>query len=128
MTDPSPLSAASSRPGSDERLQAVVYCEGNFAGIDGKTANGLVRHSERYAILSVIDSEQAGLDTGEVLGDGPNGIPICADLHGAIALAGRVPDVMIFGMAPSSGMLSPVERTVMLDALARGMHLVNGLH
>ncbi|AXI55481.1 hypothetical protein C1J05_14080 [Sulfitobacter sp. JL08] len=23
---------------------AVVYCEGNFAQTDGKTANGLVRH------------------------------------------------------------------------------------
>ena len=35
---------------------AVVYCEANFGQIDGKTANGLVRHSERYEILSVIDS------------------------------------------------------------------------
>lgn len=40
---------------------AIVYCEGNFGAIDGKTANGLVRHSEKYEILSVIDSEQAGL-------------------------------------------------------------------
>ena len=35
---------------------AVVYCEGNFGASDGKTANGLVRHSEKYEILSVIDS------------------------------------------------------------------------
>ena len=34
---------------------AIVYCEGNFGGIDGKTANGLVRHSEMYEIVSVID-------------------------------------------------------------------------
>ena len=39
---------------------AVVYCEANFGAIDGKTANGLVRHSEKYEILSVIDSEKAG--------------------------------------------------------------------
>jgi hypothetical protein len=26
---------------------AVVYCEGNFGSSDGKTANGLVRHSEK---------------------------------------------------------------------------------
>ena len=25
---------------------AVVYCEANFGELDGKTANGLVRHSE----------------------------------------------------------------------------------
>ncbi len=38
---------------------AVVYCEGNFGRQDGKTANGLVRHSEKYRILSVIDSTRA---------------------------------------------------------------------
>ncbi|MGZ4760298.1 MAG: DUF1611 domain-containing protein [Acidimicrobiales bacterium] len=110
------------------RPTAVVYCEANFGAIDGKTANGLVRHSETYEILSVIDGEQAGLDAGAVLGDEPNGIPICADLDAAVARAGRVPDAFIFGVAPSSGMLSPVERKVMLDAISRGMDVVNGLH
>src|SRR3954454_23530229 len=85
---------------------AVVYCEANFGAMDGKTANGLVRHSERYEILSVIDSQQAGRDTGEVLGDTANGIPICRDLADAVAQAGAVPDFFIFGMAPSSGVLS----------------------
>jgi uncharacterized NAD-dependent epimerase/dehydratase family protein len=31
-------------------------------------------------------------------------------------------------MAPLSGMLSPLERGVVLAAMARGMHIVNGLH
>ena len=56
-------------PSDLSRPTAVVYCEANFGLIDGKTANGLVRHSETYEILSVIDSTQAGLDTGVVLGD-----------------------------------------------------------
>jgi len=113
---------------SPSRPTAVVYCEANFGAIDGKTANGLVRSSERYEILSVIDSRQAGRDTGEVLGGAANGIPICADLADAVARAGAVPDFFIFGMAPSSGMLSPVERLVVLDAISRGMGVVNGLH
>ena len=111
-----------------DRPTAVVYCEANFGAIDGKTANGLVRHSERYRILSVIDSGQAGSDAGEVLGDGRNGIPITTDLADAVRSAGHVPDYLIFGMAPASGMLSTTERTVMLDAMSRGMNLVNGLH
>ncbi len=41
---------------------AIVYCEGQFGQQDGKTANGLVRHSEKYDILSVIDSRRAGVD------------------------------------------------------------------
>jgi uncharacterized NAD-dependent epimerase/dehydratase family protein len=107
---------------------AVVYCEGNFGAIDGKTANGLVRHSEKYEILSVIDSAKAGLDAGEVLDDVPNGIPVCVSLDDAIARADRVPDFLIFGMAPSTGMLSSAERLLMLEAMSRGMGLVNGLH
>ena len=107
---------------------AVVYCEGNFGRIDGKTGNGLVRYSEKYEILSVIDSTKAGLDAGEVLDDVPNGIPICTDLAEAIALAGHVPDFFIFGIAPATGLLSPAERAVMLDAIERGMNIVNGLH
>jgi uncharacterized NAD-dependent epimerase/dehydratase family protein len=107
---------------------AIVYCEANFGAIDGKTANGLIRRSEKYKILSVIDSEKAGLDTGMVLDNRPNAIPICRDLASALAHAGKIPDFFIFGMAPSSGMLSKHERALILEAMGRGMNIVNGLH
>jgi uncharacterized NAD-dependent epimerase/dehydratase family protein len=115
--------------GHEERVAtAVVYCEANFGAIDGKTANGLVRRSEKYQITSVIDSEQAGADAGAVLDDKPNGIPICRDLAESLARAGAVPDYFIFGMAPSSGMLSSHERDLILEAMSYGMSIVNGLH
>ena len=123
-------SSSSCRPrgSSPSRVSAVVYCEGNFGKPDGKTANGLVRSSERYEIVAVIDSEQVGRDAGFVLDGTANGIPLCADLDGAIDAAGGVPNSLIFGVAPTSGMLSPSERSVMLDAMRHGMNLVNGLH
>jgi len=105
-----------------------VYCEGNFGAIDGKTANGLVRHSEKYAIVAVIDSSRAGADTGQVLDGKPNGIPICANMEDAITHAGHVPDHFIFGIAPTSGLLSLPERRAVLRAIDRGMHIVSGLH
>ena len=80
----------SSSTGGPTRPQATVYCEGNFAEIDGKTANGLVRQSERYEITSVIDSTKAGRDAGEVLDGVPNGIPVVTDLAAALR-TGRVP-------------------------------------
>ena len=107
---------------------AIVYCEANFGAIDGKTANGLVRHSERYEILSVIDSEKAGLDAGTVLDGEANAIPICRDLAESLEKAVTVPDYFIFGVAPSSGMLSLYERGLVLEAISRGMNIVNGLH
>ncbi len=120
----------SSRSAEDKSgvATAIVYCEANFGDIDGKTANGLIRRSEKYKILSVIDSEKAGLDTGTVLDDKPNGIPICRDLADALTQAGSVPDYFIYGMAPSSGMLSKHERGLVLEAMSHGMNIVNGLH
>lgn len=113
---------------AERSLTAIVYCEANFGGIDGKTANGLVRHSEKYEILSVIDSEKSGQDTGSILDGEPNGIPICSDLTEALAHADKVPDYFIFGIAPATGMLSPEERALILKAIEMGMNIVNGLH
>jgi uncharacterized NAD-dependent epimerase/dehydratase family protein len=107
---------------------ALVYCEANFAALDGKTANGLVRHSEKYKIMAVIDSQKSGQDAGDVLDNRPNGIPICHDLADAICHAEAIPDYFIYGVAPSSGMLSENERTVVLDAMGLGMNVVSGPH
>ena len=124
-----PLSVLSQSDKDQNRLAtAIVYCEANFGAMDGKTANGLIRRSERYDILSVIDSEQAGLDTGMVLDNKANDIPICRNLADSLEQAGTVPDAFIFGMAPSSGMLSKHERGVVLEAMSHGMNIVNGLH
>jgi uncharacterized NAD-dependent epimerase/dehydratase family protein len=107
---------------------AIVYCEANLGEIDGKTANGLVRHSERYKILSVIDSKKAGQDAGMVLDGHPNAIPVYRDLAESLENADSMPDYFIFGMAPASGMLSLYERGLVLEAISRGMNIVNGLH
>jgi uncharacterized NAD-dependent epimerase/dehydratase family protein len=123
---------ASNKPAANSprprKLTAVVYCEGNFAKIDGKTANGLVRHSEKYQITAVIDSCQSGFDAGATLDDTPNGIPICASLDDALLLVDATPDTFIYGMAPSSGMLSTLERGIVLTAIGLGMNIVSGLH
>lgn len=107
---------------------AIVYCEALFGEQDGKTANGLVRHSERYQVLSVIDSLRAGVDSGHYLDGTANGIPVLGSLVEAIAHAGRVPDYLICGLAPADGLLSDDQRIVLLDGIARGMHIINGLH
>ncbi|CAH7206605.1 EBNA-1 nuclear protein [Vibrio crassostreae] len=107
---------------------AIIYCEGNFGKIDGKTANGLVRHSLGYRILSVVDSERAGLDAGEVLDNKANGIPIVANIEEAITHAKSIPDYFIFGIAPSSGFLSELDKSIILNAMSLKMNIVNGLH
>ena len=107
---------------------AVVYCEGNFGQIDGKTANGLVRYSQAYRVCSVIDSRLVGRDSGQVLDNVSNGIPIVEDLEAAVTREAHIPDTLIYGMAPSSGKMSATDREVVLDAIALGMNIVSGLH
>lgn len=78
---------------------AVFYCEGNFGQIDGKTANGLVRYSQAYRILSVIDTRLKGRDSGQVLDNVSNAIPILEDIEAAVAREASIPDTLIYGMA-----------------------------
>ena len=127
------------RDGANEQLPAaIVYCEGFFSHIDGKTANGLVRSSERYRIAAVIDSTCPIPDAGLALGDDHLGIPVVACLSDALALSepsvsdGRAssprPTTFIFGLAPLSGLMSPSDRAAVFEAVACGLDIVSGLH
>lgn len=107
---------------------ALVYCEDQFGLIDGKTASGLVRHSETYTIVGVIDSSLAGKDTGKELGEQENGIPIFASLVDALSNLSEVPDCYIYGKAPLEAYISVKERDLILEAMDHGMDIINGLH
>ena len=107
---------------------AVIYCEGHFGQIDGKTANGLVRYSQAYRILSVIDTRLEGYDSGQVLDNVSNAIPIVEDLEAAVTRQAYIPDTLIYGIAPSTGKMSTTDREVVLNAISLGMNIVGGLH
>ena len=107
---------------------AIVYCEGAFGTPNGKTANGLVRHTARYRVLGVIDSARAGQDAGEALGDHASGIPIFASLGEALARLDSPPDYFVIGLAPDGGRLPESARTAVREALASGLHVDSGLH
>ncbi|WP_204141174.1 DUF1611 domain-containing protein [Halomicronema sp. CCY15110] len=107
---------------------ALVYCEKEFGLVDGKTAAGLVRHSEIYALVGVIDSSLAGQDAGEALGDKKNNIPIFATLDEALNNLAEIPDCYIYGKAPLDTYISIEERFLILEAMEKGMDIINGLH
>ncbi len=107
---------------------ALVYCENQFGLVDGKTASGLVRHSETYTVVGIIDSSLAGKDAGEELGEEKNGIPIFANLKDALSKLSKVPDCYIYGKAPLEAFISMLERKLILEAMANGMDIINGLH
>jgi uncharacterized NAD-dependent epimerase/dehydratase family protein len=107
---------------------AVVLAPGAFETDRAKTAHGLVRGSDRFDIVGVIDPATAGRDAGEVLEGRRNGIGIFASLADALAGASRRPDTCIVGMAVAGGMMSPEIKALLCEAAAAGLTLVNGLH
>ena len=106
---------------------ALVYSENEFGQIDGKVANGLARHSDKYNILGIIDSTKAGLDAGEYLDGAKNGIPIFKSMDDALSTLGTVPDYFIYGIAPLASYLDEPQRDVIFAAMTKGMDIVNGL-
>lgn len=111
-----------------KKKTALVYCENQFGLMDGKTAAGLVRHSETYNIVGVIDSSLAGKDAGEQLDNQKNNIPIFTDLDSALDNLAEIPDCYIYGKAPLDATISIAERTLILEAMSKGMNIINGLH
>lgn len=111
--------------------KALVYCEGAFNTPDGKTAHGLVRFTERYDVVGVINSQYAGKDAGEVL-DGRNyAIPIYKDLEEANKCLSRKANESIYfvmGLAPDGGRLPQAARETIKLALRHGYHVDSGLH
>jgi uncharacterized NAD-dependent epimerase/dehydratase family protein len=107
---------------------ALILCEGAFGTGDGKTANGLVRHTERYRVAGVLDSRLAGRDAGEVLGGDARGIPIFASLPEALEKAADRPTHLVIGLAPDGGRLPAAYRNVVVEALRAGMNVDSGLH
>ena len=110
---------------------AVVWCEGAFATTNGKTAHGLVRGTERYRILAVIDSTLAGRDAGEILDGRPCGIPMVANLDEGLRIGrerGLPATHLVVGLAPDGGRLPPEGRRDVFEAVRRGLNVDSGLH
>ncbi|MHA7058516.1 DUF1611 domain-containing protein [Aquimarina sp. M1] len=111
--------------------KALVYSEGAFNTPNGKTAHGLVRFTNRYRIVGVIDSTYAGQDAGKVLDGKKNGIPIFKNIGSAIRELndmGMLPRTLVIGLAPDGGRLPEQAKETLKKALEMGWNLDSGLH
>jgi len=109
---------------------ALVYADGGFNTPSGKTAHGLVRFTERYEVVGVLDHTYAGQDAGMVLDGKSNNIPIFKDLNEAFAQlpAAAKPKSLVIGLAPDGGRLPAEAKQTVRAALELGMNVDCGLH
>ncbi|MGC9308007.1 MAG: DUF1611 domain-containing protein [Thermoplasmatota archaeon] len=109
-----------------QRPRALVYADGRYHCADGKTAHGLVRYSQRFDVVCVVDSTLPERDAGELLDGNPRGIPLYNDLGRAVAAT--TPDTFIVGAVSEGGVLPPGYSRAVRWALQHGLDVVSGLH
>lgn len=108
---------------------AVILTAGLFGAAAGKTAHGLVRGTERYRLVGLIDGPAtAGRDAGELLDGAPRGIPCFASWDDLLATGVPRPDWCVVGVANPGGVLPPELRAPLRRALELGVSVVSGLH
>lgn len=105
---------------------ALVYADQAFNTLNGKTAHGLVRFTNRYDVVGVIDKKYAGQDAREVLDGTPNGIPVFSSLKEALEVVSA--EYLVIGLAPDGGRLPKSALATIKAALEVGMHVDSGLH
>ena len=107
---------------------AIVLTNGLLTSSDAKTAHGLIRGTERFTIVGIVDCEAtAGQDAGELLDGRHRGIPVFANFENAIAQLREV-QYLIIGVATVGGKLPGNMLEVVIKAIHEGISIVNGLH
>lgn len=101
----------------------ALYMEGASDADIGKMGFGILRYSPN-PIACVIDSEKAGHDIAE-FSRSARPAPIVASIDEACRLGS---EVLVLGIAPPGGLIPPSWLSILDQAIAGGMSLVNGLH
>lgn len=108
--------------------KAIVLTNGLLETNDAKTAHGLIRGTERFEIVGVIDTPKlSGQDAGEVLDGKHRNIPVFGSLEEAIEQLLEI-NYLIIGVATVGGVLPPAMVGIVEKALGAGISVVNGLH
>jgi uncharacterized NAD-dependent epimerase/dehydratase family protein len=111
-----------------EKSNAIVITGGYLDTNSAKTAHGLIRGTDRFNIIGVIDEKHRGKDAGEVLDGKKRNIPIHAKITEFVKTAAQKPTHCIIGVATKGGVLPDSLRSLLKEALDNNLNLVNGLH
>jgi uncharacterized NAD-dependent epimerase/dehydratase family protein len=101
----------------------VILAEGCFGESQSKLALGVIRYGD-WPIAAVIDSTRAG-QTVEAVTGMPCQAPIVSTLCEAMA---HSPKALLIGTAPAGGQLPEEWRSILVEAIQNGLHIINGLH
>lgn len=108
----------------DPQMSRRIVCltEGHTNPHTAKTAASVIRYRPDE-VVAVLDSANTGGDLQQLLGVG-RGLPII----GSLAAAPAETNTLLIGIAPPGGKIPASWRVIVLEAIARGMDIVSGLH
>lgn len=107
---------------------ALLYSGGLLDDIHAKTAHGLLRYSDRFDILGVIDPKFHTSMTGDLVEHCKKDLVIYENLSSALDEIREKPKYLVMGVAFGGGMLPDEHRLIVKEALKEGIHVVCGLH
>lgn len=108
--------------------KAIVLTNGLLVKNDAKTAHGLIRGTERFEIIGIVDCKETdGKDAGEILDGKTRNIPVFENLESAISELSTI-DYLIIGVATIGGVLPVNMIDIIKFAIRNKISIVNGLH
>ncbi len=107
---------------------AIVLTGGFLDTISAKTAHGLIRGTERFNVLGVIDQKYPGRDAGEVLDGRKKNIPIYGSISEFTTTSAEKARYCVVGVATKGGVIPESLKSLLREALENDLSIVNGLH
>jgi uncharacterized NAD-dependent epimerase/dehydratase family protein len=108
------------------KSKAIVITGGILETNSAKTAHGLIRGTDRFEIVAIIDQKSKGKDAGEVLDGKHRNIPVYGTIQEFLSV-GKA-EYCVIGVATKGGVIPDSLRDMLKEALENGLNLVNGLH
>ena len=95
---------------------AVIITGGFLDTINAKTAHGLIRGTERFDIVGIVDHKLPGKDAGEVLDGKHRNIPVFASIADFIK-SGKKAKYCVIGVATKGGVIPESKRHSKTDSV-----------
>ena len=110
------------------KSNALILTGGYLDTLSAKTAHGLIRGTDRFNIVGIIDEKSSGRDAGEVVDGRKRDIPVYASLEEFAEKSSETIKFSIVGVATKGGVIPPSLRDLLKQSLQKGFGIVNGLH
>lgn len=111
-----------------QKSNAIVITGGYLASSNAKTAHGLIRGTERFNVLAIIDEKFPGSDAGEILDKRKRNIPVYGTIADALKAIKEPVKHCVIGVATKGGVIPETLRVMIKEALQCNLSIVNGLH